>query len=86
AGFSLEPRIFQSAWFRPHNKSEEVEHLYLVGAGTHPGAGVPSVIGSGTGDSISSSVNPPNETSASFFSPLGVITASRCASSPPIFS
>jgi phytoene desaturase len=44
AGFSLEPRIFQSAWFRPHNISEEVEGLYLVGAGTHPGAGIPSVV------------------------------------------
>lgn len=44
AGFSLEPRIFQSANFRPHNVSEEVEGLYLVGAGTHPGAGLPSVI------------------------------------------
>ena len=45
AGFSLEPRILQSAWFRPHNISEEVPGLYLVGAGTHPGAGVPGVIG-----------------------------------------
>lgn len=45
-GFSLEPRIFQSAWFRPHNISEEVDGLYLVGAGTHPGAGVPGVISS----------------------------------------
>ena len=44
AGFSLEPRILQSAWFRPHNVSEEVAGLYLVGAGTHPGAGVPGVI------------------------------------------
>jgi phytoene desaturase len=44
AGFSLEPRIFQSAWFRPHNISEEVKGLYLVGAGTHPGAGIPSVV------------------------------------------
>ncbi|WP_224816607.1 phytoene desaturase [Hasllibacter sp. MH4015] len=44
AGFSLEPRIFQSAWFRPHNVSEEVAGLYLVGAGTHPGAGIPSVV------------------------------------------
>jgi|TARA_B100001939_G_scaffold98599_1_gene84936 phytoene desaturase len=44
AGFSLEPRIFQSAWFRPHNISEDFEGLYLVGAGTHPGAGVPSVV------------------------------------------
>ena len=44
AGFSLEPRMFQSAWFRPHNISEEFENLYLVGAGTHPGAGLPSVV------------------------------------------
>lgn len=44
AGFSIEPRILQSAWFRPHNVSEEADGLYLVGAGTHPGAGVPGVI------------------------------------------
>jgi phytoene desaturase len=43
-GFSIEPRILQSAWFRPHNVSEEVAGLYLVGAGTHPGAGLPGVI------------------------------------------
>ena len=46
AGFSIEPRILQSAWFRPHNVSEEAEGLYLVGAGTHPGAGLPGVISS----------------------------------------
>ena len=45
-GFSLEPRILQSAWFRPHNISEEVRGLYLVGAGTHPGAGLPGVVSS----------------------------------------
>lgn len=45
AGFSLEPRILQSAYFRPHNVSEEFAGLYLCGAGTHPGAGVPGVIG-----------------------------------------
>jgi phytoene desaturase len=44
AGFSIEPRILQSAWFRPHNVSEEMEGLYLAGAGTHPGAGVPGVV------------------------------------------
>ncbi|MEO0389320.1 MAG: phytoene desaturase [Pseudomonadota bacterium] len=44
AGFSIEPRILQSAWFRPHNVSEEAKGLYLAGAGTHPGAGVPGVI------------------------------------------
>lgn len=45
-GFSIEPRIFQSAWFRPHNVSEELPGLYLVGAGTHPGAGLPGVVSS----------------------------------------
>ncbi len=46
AAFSFEPKLFQSAWFRPHNKSEECGRLYLVGAGTHPGAGLPGVISS----------------------------------------
>jgi phytoene desaturase len=46
AAFSLEPILSQSAWFRPHNRSEEVERLYLVGAGTHPGAGLPGVLSS----------------------------------------
>ena len=46
AAFSLEPVLTQSAWFRPHNRSEELERLYLVGAGTHPGAGIPGVLSS----------------------------------------
>lgn len=46
AAFGLEPVLTQSAWFRPHNRSEEVDRLYLVGAGTHPGAGVPGVLSS----------------------------------------
>lgn len=46
AAFSFEPILRQSAWFRPHNRSEDVEGLYLVGAGTHPGAGVPGVLSS----------------------------------------
>ncbi|KAA5606873.1 phytoene desaturase [Roseospira marina] len=46
AAFGLEPTLFQSAWFRPHNKSEDVKGLYLVGAGTHPGAGLPGVLSS----------------------------------------
>ena len=46
SGFSIEPRILQSAWFRPHNISEEARGLYLVGAGTHPGAGLPGVVAS----------------------------------------
>jgi phytoene desaturase len=46
AAFGLEPVLGQSAWFRPHNRSEEVRGLFLVGAGTHPGAGVPGVLSS----------------------------------------
>jgi phytoene desaturase len=42
--FSIEPRLTQSAYFRPHNRSEDVRRLYLVGAGTHPGGGVPGVL------------------------------------------
>ena len=44
AGFSVAPIFRQSAWFRFHNQSESVRNLYLVGAGTHPGAGVPGVL------------------------------------------
>ena len=41
--FAVEPKFTQTAWFRPHNRSEDIRGLYLVGAGTHPGAGVPGV-------------------------------------------
>jgi len=44
AAFGLEPLLLQSAWFRPHNRSEDVQGLYMVGASTHPGAGVPGVL------------------------------------------
>lgn len=46
AGFSIAPSFTQSAWFRFHNKAEGPENLYLVGAGTHPGAGLPGVVSS----------------------------------------
>jgi phytoene desaturase len=46
SAFALQPTLVQSAWFRPHNRSEEFENLYFVGAGTHPGAGLPGVISS----------------------------------------
>lgn len=46
SAFSMEPVLHQSAWFRPHNRSEDVQNLYLVGAGTHPGAGLPGVLSS----------------------------------------
>jgi len=47
SAFSVEPILTQSAYFRPHNKSEDIENLYFVGAGTHPGAGLPGVMSSG---------------------------------------
>jgi phytoene desaturase len=46
SAFSIEPTLTQSAWFRPHNKSEDIDDLYFVGAGTHPGAGLPGVLSS----------------------------------------
>lgn len=46
AAFSIEPVLTQSAYFRPHNVSEDVQNLYFVGAGTHPGAGMPGVLSS----------------------------------------
>ena len=46
SAFSLEPLLTQSAWFRPHNRDDAIPNLYIVGAGTHPGAGVPGVVGS----------------------------------------
>ena len=42
--FAIEPKFTQTAWFRPQNRSEDVKSLYLVGGGTHPGAGVPGVL------------------------------------------
>jgi phytoene desaturase len=42
----MEPILSQSAWFRPHNRSEDIDNLFLVGAGTHPGAGLPGVLSS----------------------------------------
>ncbi len=46
AAFSVEPVLTQSAWFRPHNQSEDFDNLFFVGAGTHPGAGLPGVLSS----------------------------------------
>jgi phytoene desaturase len=46
SAFSVEPVLTQSAWFRPHNRDSRIPNLYLVGAGTHPGAGIPGVVGS----------------------------------------
>ena len=46
SAFSLEPLLWQSAWFRTHNRDDVLKNLYFVGAGTHPGAGIPGVVGS----------------------------------------
>lgn len=46
SAFSLEPLLTQSAYFRVHNRDSQVRNLYFVGAGTHPGAGIPGVVGS----------------------------------------
>lgn len=46
SAFSVAPKLTQSAWFRPHNRDPKLPGLYLVGAGTHPGAGVPGVVSS----------------------------------------
>jgi phytoene desaturase len=46
AGFSIAPLFYQSAWFRFHNRGESMDNLFLTGAGTHPGAGLPGVISS----------------------------------------
>jgi phytoene desaturase len=46
SAFSLEPILTQSAWFRAHNRDDAISNFYLVGAGTHPGAGIPGVVGS----------------------------------------
>lgn len=46
SAFSVAPTLTQSAWFRPHNRDSSIPGLYLVGAGTHPGAGVPGVVNS----------------------------------------
>lgn len=46
SAFSLEPILLQSAFFRVHNRDDHIPNLYFVGAGTHPGAGIPGVVGS----------------------------------------
>jgi phytoene desaturase len=46
SAFSLEPRLLQSAYFRVHNRERKIRGLYFVGAGTHPGAGIPGVVNS----------------------------------------
>jgi len=46
SGFAVQPILTQSAWLRPHNQSEDIPNLYFVGAGTHPGAGLPGVLAS----------------------------------------
>jgi len=63
AAFGMEPRLLQSAWFRPHNRSEDIDGLYLVGASTHPGAGIPGVLTSAK--ALDSIIPPASAVSAS---------------------
>ncbi|MFG1346442.1 phytoene desaturase [Xanthobacter autotrophicus DSM 431] len=63
SAFSVEPILTQSAWFRPHNRDDRVPNLYFTGAGTHPGAGVPGVVGSA------------KATAGLILADLGVVTA-----------
>jgi phytoene desaturase len=44
SAWGVEPSLQQTAYFRPHNRSEDVSNLYIVGTSTHPGAGVPGVL------------------------------------------
>ena len=44
SAWGVEPKLTQTAYFRPHNRSEDIQRLYFVGASTHPGAGVPGVL------------------------------------------
>ena len=46
SAFSLEPTLLQSAYFRTHNRDDDIRNVFFVGAGTHPGAGIPGVVGS----------------------------------------
>jgi phytoene desaturase len=65
SAFSVQPILTQSAWFRPHNRSEDFDNLYFVGAGTHPGAGLPGVLSSSIivdnliGDAAPASIHQP---------------------------
>ncbi|MDX2162930.1 MAG: phytoene desaturase [bacterium] len=59
SAFSVQPILMQSAWFRPHNRSEDFDNLYFVGAGTHPGAGLPGVLSSSIiAENLISAVDP----------------------------
>jgi phytoene desaturase len=57
SGFSISPLFRQSAWFRFHNRDPRIDNLYFVGAGTHPGAGVPGVLSSAK--VLQNIINPP---------------------------
>ena len=72
AAFGLEPTLRQSAWFRFHNKSEDVAGLYFVGAGVHPGAGLPGVLSSAK---VLERVVPQPETSSKLLPAPKAVTA-----------
>jgi phytoene desaturase len=73
SAFSFQPTLTQSAWFRPHNQSEEFDNLYFVGAGTHPGAGLPGVLSSAIiADNLINGITEPSQMKADLLAEMSV--------------
>ena len=81
SAFSIQPTLTQSAWFRPHNRSEDVDNLYFVGAGTHPGAGVPGVVSSAK--IVDNLIGDPAAAAARAPSPTASVATTRTVPSAP---
>ncbi|MCY3902938.1 MAG: phytoene desaturase family protein [Caldilineaceae bacterium] len=81
SAFSTQPILTQSAWFRPHNRSEDIENLYFVGAGTHPGAGVPGVVSSAK--IVDSLIGDPAPATVQVLSPTVPAVSTRTAPAVP---
>lgn len=81
SAFSTQPTLTQSAWFRPHNRSEDIENLYFVGAGTHPGAGVPGVVSSAK--IVDSLIGDPAPATVQVLSPTVPAVSTRTAPAVP---
>ncbi len=81
SAFSIQPTLTQSTWFRPHNRSEDVDNLYFVGACTHPGAGVPGVVSSAK--IVDNLIGDPAVATARAPSPTASVATTRTAPSAP---
>ena len=82
SAFSVEPTLTQSAWMRPHNRSEDVDNLYFAGAGTHPGAGLPGVMSSGK--IVADLIGPASTGRAAPVAPLGGAGRSAAPAIAPV--